>query len=294
MEIRKLSYNCGAEVLGANIAKTLSNAEFEAIHAAFLDYGVLLFRKQPMTRGQHIAFSRRFGELDKHEARPNNKNAPAMAHPDYPEINVNRPDPSNRPAFYAGEAWHSDQCHKVAPAMATLLRSIAIPDAGGDTMFANMYLAYDTLSDGMKKLIEGLHGVHFGGKSRIDDSSPERLRETQKAKAPVAQPIIRVHPKTGRKALYIGEKIKQLVGLRQEESEPILRFLCEHATRPQFVYRHRWQQDDLIMWDNCATIHMAVSDYDKGQVRHMEKTTVKGPVSGFTYDGPLHYEGPRL
>src|SRR5262249_4329939 len=136
------------------------------------------------------------------------------------------------------QTWHSDRNFMLVPAMATLFRTIEVPDVGGDTMFSNQYLAHETLSDGMKQLIDKLDGIYPGGKGRLDESTPERLAETMRINAPVAQPLARVHPETGRKSLFIAERVKKIVGMTEEESKPLLEFLLEHSARPQFVYRH--------------------------------------------------------
>src|SRR5262249_27397115 len=140
---------------------------------------------------------------------------------------------------------------------------------------------------GMKDLIADLYAIHPGGSRRVEAASPERLAEARRLSPPIAQPVVRVHPESGRKALYLTEKIKQFVGFTPDESKPLLDFLCRHATRPQFVYRHRWLKDDLVMWDNRCTMHIAVNDYDHSQTRHMERTTVLGTPSGYVYEGPV-------
>jgi taurine dioxygenase len=151
---------------------------------------------------------------------------------------------------------------------------------GGDTMFANMVLAYDQLSDGMKRIVEGLDGIHTGSR-KIVDLTPERAAESKRLNPPVAQPVVRVHPETGRKALYIGEKVRCFAGMTEAESLPIIEFLCRHAFRPQFVYRHAWQAGDVLMWDNRSTAHQALGDYEDGEPRHLERTTIKGTPSGY-------------
>ncbi len=276
MEFRKLSHALGAEVIGIDLARELSDAHFEEVHRAFLQYSILLFRDQHITREQHIAFSRRFGELDENERSPDTD-------PKYPELTIvtTRPMPDGKPSEsrYTGRLWHSDLCHSLTPAMGSLLRCLERPDVGGDTMFANMYMAYDTLSDGMKKLIEGLDGIHTR-KRKFDVMSAERA-EFLKSLKPVAQPAVRVHPVTGRKTLYVGEKVRQFAGLTPEESQPLLEFLNRHSTRPEFVYRHQWRKNDIVMWDNRCTMHLALGDFDMTQIRHMERTTIKGTPSGY-------------
>jgi len=276
--IRRLSNALGAEVQVVNLCKTLSNSEFDQIHRAFLDHGILLFRDQEITREQHIAFSRRFGELDNHDSLPRDR------HPDYPELlmvtNVPKANGAPSDSKYTGHLWHSDMSFTPVPSLGSLLRGITIPDVGGDTMFTNMYRAYDTLSDGMKKMIEPLHGIHTGTR-KVDDPNSDREKEQRKINPPIAQPVVRVHPETGRKALYIGEKVSCFVGMTVEESKPLIDYLVKHATRPQFVYRHQWKQDDIVLWDNRCTMHIALGDYQEGEIRHLERTTVKGTPSGY-------------
>jgi taurine dioxygenase len=166
------------------------------------------------------------------------------------------------------------------PSLGSLLRGITIPPVGGDTMFTNMYRAYDALSDGMKKMIADLHGIHTGSRKIVDLSS-DRAVEQRKLNPPIAQPVVRVHPETGRKALYIGEKVSAFVGMTEEESRPLIDYLVKHATRPQFVYRHQWRANDIVLWDNRCTMHIALGDYEDGDIRHLERTTVKGTPSGY-------------
>jgi taurine dioxygenase len=279
MEFRKLSHALGAEVLGLDICKPISDSVFEEVQRAFLRYSVLLFREQHVTREQHIAFSRRFGELDDNDRSPDTD-------PQYPELTIvtTRPKPDGKPSEsrYTGRLWHSDLCHSLTPAMGSLLRCLERPDVGGDTMFANMYMAYDTLSDGMKKLLEGLHGIHTRSR-KFDTLSAERAAFLARQR-PVAQPAVRVHPETGRKTLYLGEQVKQFAGLTPEESAPLLSFLNKHAVKPEFVYRHQWRKHDIVMWDNRCTMHLALGDFDMNQIRHMERTTIKGTPSGYLYE----------
>lgn len=277
--LRKLSHALGAEVCDADVSKPMSEQRFGEIYRAFLDHNILLFRNQDITREQHIEFSRRFGELDRHDALPRDR------HPDHPEILLvtNEPKPGGQPADtkYTGRQWHSDLSFTLVPSLGSLLRCVSIPDVGGDTMFTNMYLAYESLSDGMKKLIADLHGVHFSGTRKIVDLSKEREEEQKRITPPVAQPVVRVHPETGRKALYIGEKVKRFDGMTEDESRPLIAFLCRHATRPEFMYRHQWRKNDIVAWDNRCTMHMALGDFDETQRRHMERTTVLGTPSGY-------------
>ncbi len=280
-KLRKLSYALGAEICGVDVSRPMSEAVFGEIYRAFLAHNILLFRDQDITRSQHIEFSRRFGELDRHEALPRDR------HPDYPELlmvtNEPKPDGSPSDTQYTGRQWHSDLSFTTAPSLGSLLKSYSVPEVGGDTLFANMYLAHDALSEGMKKLIARLHGIHLSGTRKLanDNTGVVRAEEQKRINPPVAQPVVRVHPETGRKALYIGEKVKRFDGMTEEESKPIIDYLVRHATRPEFVYRHQWKRNDILAWDNRCTLHQALGDFDETRLRHMERTTVLGTPSGY-------------
>ena len=281
LKLRRLSHALGAEVCGIDIARPMSETEFGDIYDAFLAYGILLFRNQNVTREQHIEFSRRFGELDRHDALPRDR------HPAYPELLrvTNEPNPDGTPSDtrYTGRQWHSDMSFTPCPALGSLLRCFAVPDVGGDTLFASMYMAYETLSDGMKKLIADLHGIHMSGTRKIANTATgiSRAEEQRRINPPVAQPVVRVHPETGRKALFLGEKVKRFDGMTEEESRPLIDYLNCHATRPEFVYRHAWRANDIVVWDNRCTMHQALGDFDETQLRHLERTTVLGTPSGY-------------
>ncbi|MGH8661111.1 MAG: TauD/TfdA dioxygenase family protein [Burkholderiales bacterium] len=281
LRLRKLSYALGAEVCGVNVAQPMSESNFGEIYQAFLGRGILLFRDQDVTRSQHIEFSRRFGALDRHDALPRDR------HPDHPELlmvtNDPKPDGSPSDTQYTGRQWHSDMSFTTAPSLGSLLKSYAVPEVGGDTLFANMVLAYETLSAGMKTFIEGLHGIHLSGTRKLANESTgvARAEEQKRINPPVAQPVVRTHPETGKKALYIGEKVKRFEGWTEEESQPLIDFLVRHATRPEFVYRHQWRKNDILAWDNRCVMHQALGDFDETQLRHMERTTVLGTPSGY-------------
>ncbi|MBC7779674.1 MAG: TauD/TfdA family dioxygenase [Proteobacteria bacterium] len=277
LAVRPLSYALGAEVLDVDLSRPLTESRFGEIYRAFLDHGILLLRGQKISREQHIEFSRRFGELDRHDSLPRDR------HPEYPELlmvsNLPQPDGAPSNSRYTGQLWHSDLSFTLMPSLGSLLRGVEVPPVGGDTMFANMYLAYDALSAGMKGLIADLHGVHSPERKNAG-MSPEWEKENRLLNPPVAQPVVRVHPETGRKALYIGEKVKAFEGMTDEESVPLIDYLIRHSTRPQFLYRHQWRPDDIVIWDNRCTMHVALGDYDPTLRRHMERTTVMGTPSG--------------
>jgi taurine dioxygenase len=234
-----------------------------------------------MTREQHIEFSRAFGDLDTHEVVPKDR------HPLYHELLIvaNKPVvPGQESDKAIGLSWHSDLVSSLRPALGSLLRAVQMPSAGGDTMFTNMYAAYETLSPAMQGMLEGLHAVYMRERK---GGSAEWLTQHRQLNPPVAQPVVRVHPENGRKALYVGETARFFEGMTAAESRPLLEYLVKHATQPTFVYRHRWQTNDLLMWDNRCTMHLALGDYDRSKLRHMERTTLLGTPCGHVSEMPL-------
>ncbi len=285
MEIRRLSYALGAEIIGVDISRPLNAAAFAEIHAAFLEHSVLLFRGYKLSSDEHVAFARRFGDVDP------NEDAVVFKHPVFPEImQLRNPKggAANGTASYQGEFWHSDISFRPTPPAATMLRALEVPEVGGDTMFANMYLAYDTLSDGMKALLKDLHAVHVGGGNRIDRSTPEREAETTRQNR-TAQPLARVHPESGRTSLYLGN-MKTIVGMTAEESAPLLHYLIGHATREQFCYRHQWRLATFSSGTTGARCTEPWATTTEIFERNMERSTIIGTPSGYLYDGPLELD----
>jgi taurine dioxygenase len=181
-----------------------------------------------------------------------------------------------------GRQWHSDLSTTLRPARASLLRSEVIPPVGGDTMFSNMYLAYETLSEAMKRILEPLEAIHDMTVARqLRGRDPADLAEVRRRNPPVVHPVVRVHPETGRKALYVSEMTTiGIAGMTEDESRPLLQYLYEHSVRPEFTYRHRWQVGDVLAWDNRCTMHLALDDYDLRVPRKMYRTTLLGEESG--------------
>lgn len=281
LQLRRLSNALGAEICDIDLTRPMSESTFGEIHRVFLDHGILLLRNQNISREQHIEFSRRFGELDDHKSLPRDR------HPDYPELLLvtNRPNADGSPSEsrYTGRLWHTDLSYTTHPALGSLLKCYELPEVGGDTLFSNMTMAYDALSGGMKKLIADLHGIHISGTRKLNNQNAGEARRTEvmQLNPPIAQPVVRVHPETGRKALYLGEKVKRFDGMTEAESKPLIDYLNKHATQPEFVYRHQWRQHDIVVWDNRCTMHQALGDFDETQLRHMERSTVLGTPSGY-------------
>ncbi len=278
ISVRRLSAAAGAEIAGVDFQCPLLDGAVKQISQALGENCVLLFRGADITPERHIAFSRQFGVLEAHVVSD-------FGLPGHPEIfvvsNV-REDGKLKGAVYAGQYWHSDLSYMQNPSLGSLLLCHEMPDIGGDTMFANQYQAYDTLSDTLKKFIGGLTAIHdyshaydtyFAHLKERPPLTPEHRAKTP----PVEHPMVRTHPVCGRKALYVNPGFTTgIVGMPQQESAPILDFLFSHSTRPEFIYRHKWQVHDLIFWDNRCAMHYALADYDFSVRRHMHRTTVAG------------------
>jgi len=278
ISITRLGSAAGAEVAGLDLARPLEAETAGKLARALAEHCVLLIRNADITPEQHVAFSRHFGTLEGHLLAD-------FSLPGHPEIfvvsNV-KEGGKLKGAIYAGQFWHSDLSYMAKPSLGSLLLCREMPAVGGDTMWTNMYMAYDTLSDTMKAFIGRLKAVHDYSHaydtyfSKLPDRPP--LTPEQRAKTPpVEHPMVRTHPVTGRKALYVNAGFtKGIAGMPEEESRPILDFLFRHSTRPEFTYRHKWQVHDMMFWDNRCSMHYAVSDYDYTARRHMHRTTIAG------------------
>ncbi len=279
VSIRRLAGALGAEVSGIDLAREVTDETFPPILEAFREHQVLVFRDQKLSPAAQLAFSRRFGPPIRHILE-------GFRHDRHPDVfvvsNVVGEDGRPKGAVYAGQYWHSDLSYVAEPAMASVLHALEVPSAGGDTMFASMYRAYETLSATMRRLLESLRAVHDYAHayetvfSRLPGRPP--LTEEQRAKVPpVEHPVVRTHPDTGRRALFVNPGFtRRIAGMTEEESRALLDFLFAHSTRPEMVYRHRWRRGDVVLWDNRCTMHRAVADYDMTERRHMHRTTIAG------------------
>lgn len=273
---RPLTENIGAEVSGVDLSRPVSDADFDAIHAAWLEHTVLLFRGQgDVTPTQQVAFTRRFGALEMHTL-------PQFTLPEQPEVFVVSNVVEDNRAIGAGRSgrhWHSDSQFLPVPSAGSLLLAREVPSEEGDTLFANLVAVYDALSEATKRRIDGLKTLC----SRIRAwpiSYPDRppLSEAQKRDLPdVIHPLVRTHPETGRRSLYIGGHVVwEIVGMKEEEGRALLDELRTFATRPEFVYCHRWQTGDAVLWDNRCTLHCATPFDEERHRRVMHRTTVVG------------------
>ncbi len=264
----------GAEIAGVDLSQDLEETVFDAVHDALMQHGVVFFRDQDITPQQELDFAKRFGEIHFH---PFVAGLPEL--PEVMEIIKTETDIRN-----FGEGWHTDQMFLPEPALATVLYAKEIPDFGGDTLYASMYAAYDALSDGMKELAGRLKTVNLpdAGRPRgkpatgsYNNLQTMGLSDTENYEKLSEHPLVRVHPVTGRKALYIGLHTERFANMTWAESQGLLNFLIDHATRPEFTCRFRWREGSLALWDNRAVLHNAINDYP-GKRRRMHRVTVKG------------------
>ena len=258
------------EIYGTNLANC-DDVTFEQIRQAHLQHGVIVIRDQNLSPAQQIAFSRRFGPLSIHVLEDQLLDG-------YPEILLvtNKKEDGRYIGIPdLGRRWHSDQSYEELPALGSLLFALEVPEDGsGDTHFADMSAAYDALPTNERRHLDGLKTEH-----RYDHHYKNfELSENQKDQLPgVIHPLVRTHPETGRKALYLGvQLVKRVIGLDPKDSAALLKKLHAHCTRPEFVHCHKWQRGDLVFWDNRCTMHAAQPYDDRTYTRHMHRTTVIG------------------
>jgi taurine dioxygenase len=277
IEVRAFAGALGAEVSGVDLSKPLDNQVFSDIHQALLNNLIIVFRNQNLNPQQQLEFAKYFGGIHFHPY------ISGLA--DCPEVMPIIKEASDTHTF--GSGWHTDQMFTQKPAMGTMLYVLETPHAGGDTLFANLYLAYEALSDGMKAMLAEVKTYAVGdnfkqaaGKSRKNDykgtsKMSDQVRDPGDIVTESEHPIVRTHPETGRKALYIGSHAQRFANMTDAESEPLLNFLKAHATRPEFTCRVNWKPGTLTFWDNRCTEHHAIADYD-GYRRVAHRITIKG------------------
>jgi taurine dioxygenase len=271
----------GAEIV-ADLAQDIDDATFGEIERAFHDNIVVVFRNQHLSNERQVAFSRRFGELEVHIVKK-------YLLPDHPEIllvsNIRNDAGEHIGLADAGFTWHSDVSYRKRPSRCSLLYAIEVPENDGETLgntiFTNTIMAYDALPDRMKTWLIGRNAIHrYSERMRVANSPRPKLTAAQLAETPdVAHPIVRTHPFTGRKSLYLtkGECIR-IEGVPDDEGRAIIADLHDHCIKPAFQYRHKWQTGDLLMWDNATAMHLAICDYELPRRRLMHRTTVVGSI----------------
>jgi len=281
--VKPLSPVLGAEVTGLDLSEPLGGNLVRDIRQTWLDAGGLLaVRDQNLATEQHIEYSRHFGPLFGAPGEaPLQETVSRYIHPDHPEIYrvSNKADDAGEPLgrARAGTYWHSDVSFRERPAAVSILNAIEVPEAGGDTMFANMTAAYEALSEPMKEMLAPLRARHdFAQTAATQFAKPIVVEADLDGANRAIHPVVRTHAETGRKSLFVNPGMTTgLDGFEAGESAAILEFLYAHATRPEFIYRHRWRRGDVVMWDNRCLMHYAVADYGE-RPRYMERTTAIG------------------
>jgi taurine dioxygenase len=252
IEVSKLTPHIGAEIAGIDLSRPLGNQQFQEVHDALMENQVIFFRDQHLTHDQHKAFGRLFGNLVLH---PATRNAPEG----HPEITTVHADENS--TIVIGDQWHSDVSCDPTPPMGSILYIRQTPPKGGDTLFSSMYAAYEALSDRMKAYLEGMIAVHDGEENYRGTYAYAGVGD--RPSYPRAEhPVIRTHPVTGKKALYVNRGFtKRLLGVPRDESKAILEYLWDHAENPLFQCRFRWQPNSVAFWDNRCVQHRAMWDY---------------------------------
>lgn len=296
LRIEDLDAPVGASVTGIDLSEELGDAEFAQLVEAFHRRAVLVFPEQRITPSQQVAFSKRWGPLDINVRSQYNS-------PSQPEVLlISNILEDGKPIGVqdAGRFWHTDLCYLESPSRTTIIHAIEVPLDGdatvGDTLYSSMTDAYDALPDDMKERLDRCTAIHSYEHTYDQKATQFKIRPTlsreQKAWIPpdVVQPVIRRHPFTQARCLYVNEGYTtRILEMSDSESEATLQYLFEHAKRPEFVYRHNWQPHQVVMWDNCLTQHKAVVDYALPQRRLLERTTVLGAKSGVVHQAPaLH------
>ena len=277
MQIIPTNAALGAEIRGVDLSKPLDAESFAAIDAAFNEHGVVFFRDQHLTPAQQMAFSRMFGEIERNMF---SESWSVPGEPDMVVVSNITKDGKLIGAKRAGEAWHSDMCYTPRPPRGSMLCAQEVPELFGmtlgDTCFASAAAAYDALEEATKQQIADLKVIFsFRGRKRSYPVSEEQMNRYPD----VQHPLVRTHPVTGRKCLYVmRDDSTGIAGMPQDEAEALIAALADYIVRPEFVYRHRWRKGDVLMWDNCTVQHKAIQDYDLPQRRLMHRTTMGGSV----------------
>jgi len=270
IDVRPIAGGIGAEISGVDLGKELGDETVADIRRTWLEHCVIFFRDQDLPPGRFLAFARRFGNVIEYPFIKGLEEFPEII----PVIKLEH----EKTNF--GGIWHSDTAYLEAPPMGTMLIAREVPPVGGDTLFASGYLAYEALSDGMKRLLDGLIGINTSAKADVSRTREDRVKDSQRADAKKEyvgeHPVVRTHPETGRKALYVnvGHTLR-FKDMTVEESEPILGYLFQHQTRPEFTCRFSWRPGSLAFWDNRCALHNPVNDYH-GYRRVMHRITLAG------------------
>jgi alpha-ketoglutarate-dependent taurine dioxygenase len=274
---RPLSDVAGGEITGVDLAQPLSPPLRDAIMRAFLDHRVLVFRDQRLTKDQQYELTLNFGEIEGHVGRLASGDRWPLVHT-VDNLDDNG-QPSVTPRDIGNYFWHTDKSYHQAPSLLTMLHAVELPPDGGDTEFANTAAGYAALSDETKRAIAGLEVVHCWEVSRRNTGGRLATEDEVRERPPVTHPLVRTHPDTGEKCLYLGLHTSHVVGMPEADGRALLDRLLAHTTEPRFIYAHAWRAGDLVLWDNRCLLHRASRNYDMSRHRRvLHRTVVKGTV----------------
>ena len=273
--MQRLSPAGGVEMPPMDLSKPFNEVEKQLVRDAFLEHHILVFREQTLSKEEQAAFTQQFGELESHVARRHDGTETPIVH------TVSNLDadgnPSYKPVTHGNYFWHTDKSYHALPSLATLLHAIELPEKGGHTQFANTYMAYEALPDDKKHEYADLKVVHSWEANRRNTGNRPATDEEKRDRPPVTHPLIRTHPETGRKVLYVGIHTSHIVDRPQEEGRKLLDELTTFAGQDDFVYTHEWQPGDLVMWDNRCLLHRANANYGMNKERRiLHRTVIKG------------------
>jgi alpha-ketoglutarate-dependent taurine dioxygenase len=267
----------GAAITGVNLAEPISRETADAIMAAMDEYHIVVFRDQNLTKDQQYAFTLNFGEIEEHVGRLANGEKYPLVHT-VTNLDEKTGQPTHAPSTDGNYYWHTDKSYHAVPSLLTMLHAIEVPAEGGDTLFANMKLAYAALPDDEKRSLDGLRAVHSWEASRRNTGNKPATEEQKRERPPVSHPLARTHG-NGSKSLYLGMHIGHVEGMDYDEGRALLDDLLTRATVEPFVYRHKWHKGDLVLWDNRVLLHRADRNYDMAAHRRLlHRTVVKGTV----------------
>lgn len=275
LELEPLSDVAGVAVHGIDLAEPLTPARKLAIEQAFLSHHIVVFRNQRLTKDAQLSFTTEFGELEQHVIRLRDGKPAPLLH----EITNLDADgkPTDVPYSNGNYFWHTDKSYHAVPSLATLLHAVEIPPTGGDTEYANTYLGYAALPESRKRELESVRVIHSWEANRKNTNNRPATEDEKRDRPPVSHPLVRTHPDTGRKTLYLGIHTSHVEGMDYEEGRALLAELLEHTTQPKFVYIHAWQPGDLVMWDNRCLLHRARGNYEMARYpRVLHRTVVRG------------------
>ena len=271
IKVNPVPGSIGVEILDVDLSLELSERVFSNIRNIFFEHGLIFFRNHELTPDEHLRFAKRWGEIN-----INRFFAKVEGYDQIAEVKKEADQEIN-----IGGAWHTDHSYDQIPAMGSILLAKETPKVGGDTLFTNMYKAYESLSDGLKKTLENLNAYHssrhvFGSNSGYAEASNHRIGNPELATQDAIHPVIITHPESKRKALYVNPEFTvNFKGWTEEESKPLLNYLTEHSTKPENITRFKWEPGSIAFWDNRCTWHYALNDYP-GEKRLMHRVTVEG------------------